>query len=158
MYMYVCTMHIVHFLMVIILDPTLTLANLTPLLERMSSYNMNWWMDIPTATVDMIHSSGGQHGRRCCEVYLSDHPAPSWKQVAHALYRPDLNGQECLEELEVIQKKYLRGESAVGIATCVIIPLLLVSMKNKLIVNICILFYFMIMVSAVAACYVCSDH
>ena len=80
-----------------------------------------------------IRSSGGddsQHRRRCWEVYLSDHPAPSWKQVADALYIPDFNEQACPEELEVVQKKYLRGESAVGIVTCVIIALLLVSINN----------------------------
>ena len=94
---------------------------------------MGWGMDIPEAIVDTIRSSGGddsQHRRRCWEVYLSDHPAPSWKQVADALYRPDFDGQEYLEELEVIQKKYLRGESAVVIVTCIIIALLLVSMNN----------------------------
>ena len=102
----------------LLLDPTLTLPNLTPLLERIS-WNRVWWgMDIPGATVSTIRYSGGddsQHRRRCCEVYLSDHPAPSWKQVADALYASGIDGQECNEELEVIQKKYLRGESAVGI-------------------------------------------
>ena len=75
-------------------------------------------MDIPEATVSTIRYSSGddsQCRRRCWEVYLSDHPAPSWKHVAEALYRPNFDRQECLEELEVVQKKYLRGESAVGI-------------------------------------------
>ena len=71
-------------------------------------------MGIPEATVSTIRSSGGddsQHRRRFCEVYLSDHPAPSWKQVANALYIPSLfSKQACLEELEVVQKKYLRGK------------------------------------------------
>ena len=65
--------------------------------------------------MSMIHSSGGddsQRRQRCWEVYLSDHPAPSWKQVADALYRSDF-AEEYLEELEVVQKKYLRGESTV---------------------------------------------
>ena len=91
-------------------------------------------MDIPRATVSTIRSSGGddsQHRRRCWEVYLSDHPAPSWKQVADALCIPSLfSEQACLEELEVVQKKYLRGELAEGIDTCVIIALLLVSSTN----------------------------
>ena len=68
-------------------------------------------MDIPGATVDTICFSGGdesQHRRRCWEVYLNDHPAPSWKQVANAL-RLDINEQEYLTELEEVQKKYLRG-------------------------------------------------
>ena len=94
---------------------------------------MQWEMGIPEATVSTIRSSGGddsQHRRRCWEVYLSDHPAPSWKQVADALYTSGIDGQKCLEELEVVQKKYLRGESAVVIVACVIIALLLVSMNN----------------------------
>jgi hypothetical protein len=102
-----------------IIDPTLTLPNLTPLVERMSWDSVRW-MDIPEATVNMIRSSGGddsQCRRRCCEVYLSDHPVPSWKQVAEALYIPNVDEQECLEELEVVQKKYLRGESVVVIVT-----------------------------------------
>ena len=111
--MCMCTIHIVRFL----LDPTLTLANLTPLLERMRWVTVGWRMDIPAATVDTIRSSGGddsQRRRRCWEVYLSDHPAPSWKQVANALYIPDyFDEQEFLKELEVVQKKYLRGEWAV---------------------------------------------
>ena len=78
-------------------------------------------MDIPQATVSTIRSSGGddsQRRRRYWEVYLSDHPAPSWKHVAEVLYKPGYREQECLEELEVVQKKYLRGESAVEIVTC----------------------------------------
>ena len=86
---------------------------------------MGWGMDIPRATVSMIRYGGGddsQRRQRCCEVYLSDHPAPSWKQVANVLYMPNFN-EEYLEELEMVQKKYLRGESAVVIVTCVIIAL-----------------------------------
>ena len=97
-------------------------------------------MDIPGATVRTIHSSGGndsQHRRRCWEVYLSDHPVPSWKQVADALHIVSgYREQEYLEELEVVQKKYLRGESAVGIVTCIIIPLLLVNMNNNSLINL----------------------
>ena len=155
--MYVCTMHIVRLLLLLLLlDPTLTLPNLTPLLERVSWDRVEWELGIPRATVSTILSSGGddsQCRRRCCEVYLSDHPAPSWKQVAEALYRPIFDGQECPEELEVVQKKYMRGESAVGIVTCVIIALLLVSSNNYNLQLICMLFYFMITIH-VAACYV----
>ena len=133
MTLYVCAMHIVRFLL--LLDLTLTLPNLTPLLERVSWNYVAWWMDIPEATVNTIHSSGGddsQHRQRCWEVYLSDHPAPSWKQVANILFMPGFNQQACPEELEVVQKKYLRGESAVVMVTCVIIALLLVSIHVNL--------------------------
>ena len=82
---------------------------------------MGWEMDIPKATCDMIRFSGGddsQCRRRYWEVYLNEHPAPSWKHIAEVLYVPNLRGKDYLEELEVVQKKYLRGESAVVIVTC----------------------------------------
>ena len=97
------------FLFPYLLDPTLTLPNLTALLEKV---DWDWFgryhLDIPAATLDMIHSSGGddsQCRQKCWEVYLNVHPAPSWKQVADGLH-----GEGYLEELEVAQKKYLKGE------------------------------------------------
>ena len=89
---------------------------------------MGWRMDIPEATVDMIRYSGGddsQRRRKCWEVYLNEHPAPSWKHIAGALYSPNFGRKGYLEELEVVQKKYLRGESAVVIVTCSSIALTL---------------------------------
>ena len=99
------------------LDPTLTLPNLTTLLENVSWYGMGWRMDIPAATLDMIRDSGGddsQCRQKCWEVYLSEHPSPSWKQVANALHiESSLDDTEYLKELEVVQKKYLKGGCAV---------------------------------------------
>ena len=108
-------------LLLLLLDPTLTLPNLTPLLEKIDWVDVGWTMDIPKATVDMFRFRGGddsQHRRRCWEIYLNEHPAPSWKHIAEMLYRASCRGKECLEELEVVQKKYLRGESAVVIVMC----------------------------------------
>ena len=71
---------------------------------------MGRWLDIPEATLNMIldYTSGGGDdslcSRKCYEVYQSEHPSPSWKHVADALYV-----EEHLEELEVVQKKYLKG-------------------------------------------------
>ena len=48
-----------------------------------------------------------RYSRACWEVYLKDHPSPSWQEVAYALYKRDH-----LEELEVVLKKYLKGEWA----------------------------------------------
>ena len=79
-------------------------------------------MDIPDATRDTIHTSGGddsQCRQKCWEVYLSEHPSPSWKQVADALYIQSSSGIEYLKELEVVQKKYLKGGCAV-IITCLL--------------------------------------
>ena len=117
-------------LLLLLLDPTLTLPNLTPLLEKIDWADVVWWMDIPKATVNMIRYSGGddsQHRRRCWEVYLNEYSAPSWKHIAEALYRPRYGGggKEYLEELEVVQKKYLRGESVVVIVMCSSIALTL---------------------------------
>ena len=43
--------------------------------------------------------------RACWELYLKDHPSPTWQRVAYALYQ---TGR--LEELEVVLQKYLKGE------------------------------------------------
>ena len=99
------------------LDPTLTLPNLTTLLENVDWNYVGWWMDIPDATLAMIRASGdddSQRRQKCWEVYLSEHPSPSWKQVVDALYiRSSLGGTEHLKKLEVVQKKYLKGGCAV---------------------------------------------
>ena len=98
-----------------LLDPTLTLPNLTALLEKVDwSMFGRWFLDVPDATLDMIYSSGGDDSRcrrKCWEVFLNEHPAPSWKQVADGLYRGFLF-INYFEELEVVQKKYLKGEWA----------------------------------------------
>ena len=64
-------------------------------------------MHIPTSKLNMIeqqYSSFHQRSRACWELYLTDHPYPTWKGVAYALYK---GGH--IEELEVVQKKYLKG-------------------------------------------------
>ena len=97
-----------------LLDPTLTHPNLTALLEKVDwDLIGRYYLDIPEATLDMIHSSGGddsQCRQKCWEVYLNEHPAPSWKQVAGGLYREMSLDNVYFEELEVVQKKYLKGE------------------------------------------------
>ena len=66
-------------------------------------------MNIPESKLDEIwsqHSDDDQrHSRACWELYLKDHPSPTWKGVAYALYL-----QDHLKELEVVLKKYLKGE------------------------------------------------
>ena len=90
------------------LDPTLTLPNLTTLLQKVNWYRIGRRIGISQATHDMIRNSigdGYQQRCKCWEVYLNEHPTPSWKDVAEALYSEDY-----LEELEVIQKNYLKGQ------------------------------------------------
>ena len=66
-------------------------------------------MNIPLSKLDEIsrqHSDDAQHcSRACWELYLKDYPSPTWQLVAYALYKMDH-----LEELEVVLKKYLKGE------------------------------------------------
>ena len=66
-------------------------------------------MNIPQSKREEIwnHHSGDDQrcSRACWELYLKDHPSPTWKLVAYALYQTDH-----LEELEVVLKKYLKGE------------------------------------------------
>ena len=66
-------------------------------------------MNIPQSKLDEIrrqHSDDAQRcSHACWELYLKDHPSPTWKGVAYALYM-----QEHIEELEVVLKKYLKGE------------------------------------------------
>ena len=52
------------------------------------------------------HSDDAQRcSRACWELYLKEHPSPTWQGVAYALYMRDH-----LEGLEVVLKKYLKGE------------------------------------------------
>ena len=99
---------------VFFLEPSLSLTNLTTLLENINvGYSREWWwiglcLNIPQSKLNAIerqHSSPDQCSRACWDLYVSEHPSPSWKGVAYALYIND-----CLEELEVVQKKYLKGE------------------------------------------------
>ena len=99
---------------VFFLEPSLSLTNLTILLENINvENNLRWWnvgslLSVPPSKLDAIagqHSSPDQCSRACWDLYVSEHPSPSWKGMAYALYMED-----CLEELEVVQKKYLKGE------------------------------------------------
>ena len=65
-------------------------------------------MNIPESKCKMIkqqHPNVDDGNRACWELYLKEHPSPTWQQVAYALY---MRGH--LEELEVVLKKYLKGE------------------------------------------------
>lgn len=65
-------------------------------------------MWIPKVKRNMIGQQYGgndsQCRQKCWELYLREHPSPSWKRVANAL---NVNGYK--EELEVVEKKYLKG-------------------------------------------------
>ena len=98
-------------------ETTLNLPNLNTLLERVSHdwSGIGAYMNIPLSKRDEIgsqHSYDAQRcSRACWEVYLKEHPSPTWQHVAYALYM-----QDHLEELEVVLKKYLKGEWAMIIS------------------------------------------
>ena len=90
-------------------DLSLTLANLTQLLQDVE----NWYLvgdslNIPTSVLDSIriHSSGSERGKALGEWYLNNHPCPSWRHVARALYEQREHGV-----LEVLKSHYFKGES-----------------------------------------------
>ena len=96
------------------LEPSFSLTNLTTLLENVNQgYSREWWrigiwFDIPTSKLDTIkgqYPGPDQRSHACWDLYITDHPSPTWKRVAYALYVTDHH-----EELEVVQKKYLKGE------------------------------------------------
>ena len=98
----------------IFIEPSLSLTNLTTLMEKINDRSSDkWWyigiyLNIPRSKRDAIrgqHSSPDQRSRACWDLYITGHPSPSWRGVAYALYITDR-----LEELEVVQKKYLKGE------------------------------------------------
>ena len=91
-------------------DPTPTLTSLTQLLDGVAAEVRNY-LDIPSfvyADLKRQHSDPALFEKSLCEWYLSNHPAPSWRHVAEALYR----GREH-DVLEVVrnQVQYLKGGS-----------------------------------------------
>ena len=91
-------------------DPSLTLANLTQLLQDVGDWNyLGRSLDIPYLVRDSIPSQDSSQSERMKalgEWYLNNHPCPSWRHVAHALYVNREHGV-----LEVLKSRYLKGES-----------------------------------------------
>ena len=88
----------------------MTLSNLTTLLENVDWYNFGGGLWIPLSKLKMTRQQyhKSQYRQSCWELYLNEAPFPCWKRVAAALY---YRGH--LEELEIVHRKYLKGESAV---------------------------------------------
>ena len=90
-------------------DPTLTLTNLTQWLQGVEDWeSMSWGLCIPYSKFLSIKAGGAPLHEACCEWYLTNHPAPSWRGVAQALYNT--------EEHEVLallgdRVPYLKGGS-----------------------------------------------
>ena len=96
-------------------DPSLSLPNVMALFENPDLFNWNAirsWLDIPRSRYgsmllqiyhDVIDNRKAM--QICLNLYLTEHPSPSWKHIAFMLYR-----EHHLEVLEVVQKKYLKGK------------------------------------------------
>ena len=88
-------------------EPTLTLPNLNALLVQ-DSVGIGIWMDIPRSKLKMIeqqYSNNIQRNHECGRVYLTEHPSPNWQNIADGLYY-----EGHIEELQVVQRNYLKGE------------------------------------------------
>ena len=91
-------------------DPSLTLTNLTQLLEDVwDLIYVTDYLDIPFSVYRSIttqESSGSERKKAYWEWYLNNHPCPSWRHIANALYMDKEHGV-----LEVLKSRYLKGES-----------------------------------------------
>ena len=91
-------------------DPSLTLTNLTQLLEDVRDLVIvPYDLDIPDSVRNSIYtqqSSESERRKACWEWYLNNHPCPSWHHIANALYMSEEHGV-----LEVLKSRYLKGES-----------------------------------------------
>ena len=86
-------------------DPTLTLTSLTQLLGSVEDWDLfRFWLDIP----DSVYRKHSDEPQRLCEWYLTHHPAPSWQQMATALY---VRGEHDVLEVLRSQVHYLKGGS-----------------------------------------------
>ena len=91
-------------------DPSLTLTNLTQLLEDVKNFGLvTDYLDIPRSVYGSIYtqqSSESERRKAYWEWYLNNHPCPSWRHIANALYMSREHGV-----LEVLKSRYLKGES-----------------------------------------------
>ena len=91
-------------------DPSLTLTNLTQLLEDVRDlYDVTLYLDIPPSVFHSIYtqqSSESERRKAYWEWYLNNYPCPSWRHIANALYISREHGV-----LEVLKSRYLKGES-----------------------------------------------
>ncbi len=70
-------------------------------------YSLHAYLYIPDSVYDDIskqHSDVSQKKKALWEWYLNNHPSPSWKHIAHALYRCRYH-----DVLDVLRGRYLKG-------------------------------------------------
>ena len=105
------------FLHLLLLEPTLTLSNVTEAVKLVEDSKWDkgtyrqplpFFLDIPESKEMEMKSryrDVSQCKRAFLEHFLEDHPCPTWKQIANAVYMIGEFGA-----LEVIQRDYFKGE------------------------------------------------
>ena len=101
------------YLCLLLLEPTLTLSNVTEAVKLVHDFKWVIWglpffLDIPLSKSSEMMSryrDVSQRKRAFLNHFLEDHPCPSWKLIANAVY---MEGE--YEALEVIQRDYFKGE------------------------------------------------
>ena len=101
------------FLHLLLLEPTLTLSNVTEAVKLVHDFKWDasglpYWLNIPfskSREVQRLYSDVSQRKRAFLKHFLEDHPCPTWKHIAYAVYY-----EEEFEALEVIQRDYFKGE------------------------------------------------
>ena len=102
-------------------DPSLTISSLTSVLESVDWDMVYEWLDFPLHQYEEIKDQHSSNRTECnnalCEWYLTNHPAPSWRHVAEALYHNEQH-----EVLEVLMNKvdYLKGIMQPMFITCML--------------------------------------
>ena len=86
-------------------DSTLTLQNLLTLLKSKSNWRwLGVWLDVPNSRLTVITRIESM-----LEEWLKNHPAPSWKLVAWALYRSGSYNKHMHNVLEQLYGKHVTG-------------------------------------------------
>ena len=95
-------------------EPSLTLDNLTSVFDGVKDMDgidgVADWLQISDSKRDELQQQygGRERTRAYTAYYITQHPAPSWRIVALALWEAGEHGA-----LEVVQKLYLKGEPCV---------------------------------------------
>jgi len=101
------------------LEATLTVANLCGALEEVAEWDrLGCLLDVPFSTLRNIgekYSNGPQRKQAMLAEWQSYHPAPSWMQVANALYRVLIRGDygKYHKALQLVKEKYLKGKKTI---------------------------------------------
>ena len=85
-----------------LIESTLTLETLTPLLSNVDWKVVGSWLQIPNSKLEMIRFPTESQCREACwKLFLKEHPCPSWRLIAWSLIYCGYH-----RELQEVQKYY----------------------------------------------------